>query len=357
VVRRIPAGALARYLAGLYRAAGMTGQGSAAMAADQIEADLRGITSHGSRLAPGYLAKLRAGRLNPRPHLGVLADDAGCLALDADLAPGPLAARAAVHAAVIRARGHGVGLVTVRGAGHAGALGVYASRVARRGLIGFVAAQTSSASLALHGGTRAVLGNSAVAIAIPTAARGRPVLLDTAAAAMSWGRVGQAARAGQLLPPGCALDRHGNATTDPAQAVALLPAGGRGQALAIVTELLVGPLTASSPLPAGQDGRGLLCLAISPAHLRVAEHLSAGVQQVAYAVRGVGGARMPGDRAWAHRAESTTRGIPLGEEEVCALLTAAESSVRTPPALAGHYDTCPHHQTVNPTVNRRSDRL
>ncbi|MFE4829863.1 Ldh family oxidoreductase [Streptomyces sp. NPDC056672] len=325
----MPAAELTSYLERLYRAAGMSLGGSRTMAEAHVEADLRGIPGHGSRLVPGYLAKLASRALNPRPRMRVLHTSAGCLALEGDLAPGPLAARAAVSAAVLRARQHGTGLVTVSGAGHAGALGVHLTRAARLGLITVLAAQTSSASVALHGGTgRPVLGNSALAIAVPGPDSDEPVVVDMAMGSMSWGSLH--ARAGRPLPPGSAVGRDGRQVSDPAEAVALLPGGGvRGQALAVIVELLVGSLTAGSPLPEGREGRGLLCLALAPSRLGAAAALPSGVRAVSAAVREDGG-RMPGDRAWAHRSDATAHGIPMDDDTLRALVDAGRPAVPAP---------------------------
>ncbi|MFJ9843311.1 Ldh family oxidoreductase [Kitasatospora sp. NPDC101155] len=51
----------------LFKAAGMNRSGARTLAAALAEADLRGVPGHGSRLAPTLTAKLRDGRLNPRP--------------------------------------------------------------------------------------------------------------------------------------------------------------------------------------------------------------------------------------------------------------------------------------------------
>ncbi|MFB8087790.1 Ldh family oxidoreductase [Streptomyces sp. NPDC055992] len=338
MVTRINAAELADYLERLYRSVGMTRGGSRSMAATHVEADLRGIPGHGSRLAPDYLAKLRNGHLNVRPRMTALADTAASLALDGDLAPGPVAAGAAVAAAVQRARRSGVGVVTVRGAGHAGALGVHAARAARRGLVGLVAAQTSSASVALYGGSgRPVLGNSALSIAVPGPVPEEPVLVDMATGAMSWGVLHQHARSGRPLPDGCALDERGLPVRDASKASVLLPGGGgRGQGLAIVVELLVGALTGSDPLPSGDAGRGLLCLAIDPGRLGVASHLVSAVHEVGLAVRTPGGARMPGDRAWAHRSHAETHGITIDEADLRRLVDLGTRSVAAPGSWTDH---------------------
>ncbi|MEV4210055.1 Ldh family oxidoreductase [Micromonospora sp. NPDC049662] len=327
----MPAGQLAGFLQCLYEAAGMNRPGARVMADAHVEADLRGIPGHGSRLAPNYLDKLRTGRLNPRPLIRTVPGGEAILVVDADLAPGPVAARLAVTAAMLRARRCGVAAVTVRRTGHVGALGIPAAQLARRGLVGVAAAQASAQSVALHGGTSMpVLGSSAIAVAVPGPDPQRPVLVDLAAAASSWGRVQQLARDRQVLPDGFALDADGLAAHAPTLAAVLLPAGERGQALAIVLELLVGALTGSAPLPSGDDGRGLLVVAVDPRCLGTGDSLAAGVATVARAVRDQG-ARMPGDRAWSHRDRTRQSGIPLDPGDLKALIDAGRRAhVRAP---------------------------
>ncbi|MFE7805881.1 Ldh family oxidoreductase [Streptomyces sp. NPDC057430] len=341
MVTCVSAARLTVFLERAYRAAGMTRGGARTMAQAHVEAELRGLTGHGIRLAPGYLCKLRTGRLNPRPKIVPRAHGAAVLALDGDLAPGPVAARHALASATIRARQAGVGLVTVRDVGHAGALGVFVTWAARHRMIAVLAAQTSAASVALRGGSgRGILGNSALAIAVPGKREGEPVVVDLAASAMSWGTLHQHAARDRLLPVGTALDTAGQPVRKPADAAVLLPAGERAQAMAIVLELLVGALTGSTPLPGGGEGRGLWSLVIDPRALG-ASHLTDAVAEVARAVR-VDGARMPGDRAWSAHAQAATTGIALDADDLRALTAAAGDDVPIPDwALPFHNSTAP----------------
>ncbi|WP_073967484.1 Ldh family oxidoreductase [Streptomyces sp. CB02460] len=323
---------LTDYLIRLYLAAGMSRRGARTVAVAQVEADLRGVVGHGSRLAPGYVAKLRSGHLTARPKMTRRSAGAGCLVLDADRAPGALAVKHAVSFAATGARCQGVALVIVRNAGHAGALGVGAAQLGRRGLVGVLAAQTSGPSVAVLGGPgTGLLGNSALAVAVPGPDPHRPVLLDMAAGSMSWGRLHEHARTGRQLPEGCALDQGGQPTRDPERAAVLLPSGERAQALVIVLELLVGALTGSPALPCGDEGRGLLCLAIDPARLGTGGQLAAAVAEVALAL-GEHGARLPGQRAWSHHDHAAARGIRLAEPDLAALIAAGDPHVPPPPA-------------------------
>jgi len=331
MVTQVAPAALADYLERLYGAAGMSGNAARTMAAAHVEADLRGIPGHGCRLAPVYLAKLRDGRLNPRPLMTARHDTGPCLVMDADLAPGPVAARGAVEASVDRARRHGAGLVVVHRAGHAGALGIPASHVAGQGLVSVLAAPASSASIALLGGTgMPLLGSSALAIAVPGSVPGQPVVLDMAAASTSWGSVHQRARAGLDLPDGCALDATRQPTRDPREAAVLLPAGERAQAAAIVLQVLLSML-GDTALPDGAEGRILMSLAIDPARLGLTA-AAATTDAISGAVRG-NGTRMPGDRAWAHRSSALRNGIDMDDGDLATLIAAGHPDIPAPPEL------------------------
>src|SRR5256712_14098394 len=65
------------------------------------------------------------------------------------------------------------------------------------------------------------------------------------------GKLVQALKIGQPIPPGWALDRNGNPTTDPQEALIPLPLGGpKGSGLSLMIELITS-LVVSNPIIAG----------------------------------------------------------------------------------------------------------
>jgi (2R)-3-sulfolactate dehydrogenase (NADP+) len=73
--------------------------------------------------------------------------------------------------------------------------------------------------------------------------------MDLSLSEVARGKVMVAARDGKSIPPGWALDRDGNPTTDPKAALegSMLPMGGtKGGVLALVVELLVTALTGAA---------------------------------------------------------------------------------------------------------------
>ena len=116
----------------------------------------------------------------------------------------------------------------------------------------------SRAAVAPHGSVKPVLGTNPIAIGFP----GQPVsfCVDISTAAMSYGKIMAAARAGETLPPGIVQSASGQPSTDPndAEAGSQLPMSGhKGYALGLAIELLCGPLLggkAGNAAVSGSDG-------------------------------------------------------------------------------------------------------
>ena len=172
----------------------------------------------------------------------------------------------ATEIAISKAKAHGFGIVgTRRTNSPTGAIGYYARLMADEGLLGFVFSG-SPELMAMHGSFEAFLGTNPLAIGIPTA--GAPIVFDMATAAIAWYGVILANAEGKTIPDGVAYDEAGNATTDPAQALAgAIKAFGeyKGAALALIVEILTRPLVGASR---NEDGTkldwGNLVFAIDP---------------------------------------------------------------------------------------------
>ncbi|BCB74011.1 Ldh family oxidoreductase [Phytohabitans flavus] len=252
----VPAEALSALVARLFEAAGVPADAAATVAEALVEADLRGLPSHGSHLVPVYVERLRQGSVSTRTEPKVLVDAGGIAVLDAGHALGVLTADQAMAVAIAKAREYGVGAVAVRHAFHFGAAGRYARAAAREGFIGIASANTRP-MMPAPGGGHPVVGNNPIAIGVPgpRAAQSEehtadpdgpePLVLDIALSAVNIGRIRLAAGNGNGIPDGWATDAEGLPTTDPAAALAgmLLPAAGhKGFGLALMVDVLAGVL-------------------------------------------------------------------------------------------------------------------
>src|SRR3954470_19715631 len=86
-----------------------------------VEADLRGVHSHGVIRVPTYVEGTKAGRINPRPKLEVVEDHGGQVVMDGDYGPVRLTALRANELAIARGKEHGMAAVALRRSTHCGA--------------------------------------------------------------------------------------------------------------------------------------------------------------------------------------------------------------------------------------------
>lgn len=155
----------------------------------------------------------------------------------------------AVDMAIKKAKDHGVGLIGVNHINtSSGAIGYYAKRIAKQGLVGLVFAG-SSETVATEGSYEPIFGTNPLAVGVPTS--NEPLVLDMATAAMAYFGVIEAKTAGKSLPEGIAYDKTGNLTTDPAKvldggALRTFDQGYKGAGLSMIVQILTGPLVGAS---------------------------------------------------------------------------------------------------------------
>lgn len=216
------------------------------------------------------LAKIPARGVLPRADAGPLRIERRMpcvMHIDANGRSGMATLNFAALEAVALAQVHGIGLVGVRNrAGSTGAVGYYVERIAARGLVGIILGGSPKA-VAPAGTVEPLLGTNPIAIGVPSSSR--PVVLDMATSAIAWYGLIQAQSRGEAIAPGIAYGADGAFTTDPGAALkgAITAfAGHKGSGLALMIELLTGPLIGNSLVTDGDDpgAYGEMVLAISP---------------------------------------------------------------------------------------------
>jgi ureidoglycolate dehydrogenase (NAD+) len=289
-----------------------------------VQTNLWGIDTHGVARLGHYLARIRAGSIVPVPVMRI--EDTGpCTAkMDGGHGLGIVVCTAAMEHAIGMARGQGVGIVGIGESSHCGAIGLYTRQAAVAGLIG--AAFTHSNSIvAPAGGKQKLLGTNPLSIAFPRL-DGPPICLDMATSSIPWNRVLNARREQQPLPPNVAIDERGAVTANAEKAVALLPLGGyeyghKGYALALMIELLCGPLNGMpyadriTPMYGdlqAQRHLGSLVMAIDPTRFAGGPTLSAAVRDlIATLHRQPGDVQYPGEPEERRAAVRGREGIPI----------------------------------------------
>jgi LDH2 family malate/lactate/ureidoglycolate dehydrogenase len=228
------------------------------VATSLVDADLRGIHSHGVTRLGIYVERIRKGGNDPRGAVRVVAQAPSLTLLDAEDALGQVASARAVELLIGQAREAGCATVSVRSGSHFGAAGYWARLVAEAGAIG-VASTNGSPIMVPFGAAASAMGTNPFALAFPSSEL-PPVVVDFATSEVTWGALVNAAAAGDPIPPSWALDADGNPTSDAAAAMAgrrLLPFGRhKGSALAVAVELLTAALAGAATLSAVPDMYG-----------------------------------------------------------------------------------------------------
>lgn len=214
-----------------------------------IEAELRGLPSHGLQRLPRLIARLRAGLADPVATGFVRETRPAVFTVDGGRGLGPVVMMQALERLADRVPRQGVALAAIRNANHIGMLAYYAEAAVARNLIGIVLT-TSEALVHPYGGTEAMLGTNPIAIGIPTGTA--PCILDLATSRVSMGKIHHHAMTGTPIPEDWAVDAAGRRTTDPEAAKhgAIAPFGeAKGYGLGLGVELLVAALAGSAFAP------------------------------------------------------------------------------------------------------------
>jgi LDH2 family malate/lactate/ureidoglycolate dehydrogenase len=212
-----------------------------------LDADLRGVESHGmAHLVDFYVRGIKRGLIEPRGEIAVTADAPAAATIDGGRALGFVVGHRAMELAIEKARVTGVGMVSAGNSTHYGAGAYYAMMALDQDMIG-ISLTTGGRSMAPPGGRGRAIGLNVICVAAPTS-RAFPYVLDMATSVVANGKLEIAARRGQPIPEGWAIDSAGLPVTDPSRAGpggALLPLGGtplggafKGFGLAIMVDIL-----------------------------------------------------------------------------------------------------------------------
>ena len=148
-----------------------------------------------------------------------------------------------------------------------GAIGYFASELAKQGLIGFLFGR-SPERVAMHGSCEPVFGTNPIAVGIP--AEPDPIVLDMSTAAISFYGLVEAETAGRAIPDDVAYNVEGKATTSPQEAIKgairSFDRSHKGSGLALIGEILAGPLVGAAFCGMGDSkgNWGHLLFAIDP---------------------------------------------------------------------------------------------
>lgn len=264
-------------------------------------------------------------------------DAASSAVVNGHQCPGMLALVKACDLACDKAKAAGgIAIVGVHNTStSSGQLAFYGARIAAKGMIGIILAN-SPEFVAPKAGAKPVFGTNPMCFAVPT--DGAPVVLDMATAAVALFGVLTAKAKGEPLPEGSAYDESGAFTTDanavpPTGPGAIAAFGGhKGAALALMVELLAGALPGAAVLGQCSSKKeakswGHTVLAWSPGLLT--DGFEAKASSICEAVKASGdGVRLPGENCAKIGAERTAAGVLPVAEKVWASISETAATLK-----------------------------
>jgi LDH2 family malate/lactate/ureidoglycolate dehydrogenase len=245
--QRLPAPRVRAFARRVLETVGVPEEEAALFAEILVEADCRGVHSHGMMRLPYYAARIQGGVMAAKTELRVVSESPGTLLLDGGNGPGHVACAQGMDLAMDRARVNGVAVVAIRNSNHNGTQAAYAMRALSAGMIGLCATLGGNV-MAPWGGVTPLLGNNPFGLAAPTAEE-LPFVLDMACSQVARGWIILAEKRGESIPAGWAIDAQGKPTQDPRAALegTVLPIGGyKGYGLSMLVAILTGVLTGAA---------------------------------------------------------------------------------------------------------------
>ncbi|MBN1539438.1 MAG: Ldh family oxidoreductase [Candidatus Thermoplasmatota archaeon] len=230
---RVPFGALELFITDVLERIGVPDEDARICADVILEADRRGIHSHGiNRFKPFYYDRIRAGLLDPKARMEVVREGPTTAVVDGHFGMGHAIGKRSMDLAIGKAKDYGMGMVAVRNSTHYGIAGYYVMMANMSGMIG-ITGTNARPSVAPTFGTEGVLGTNPLTIGFPTDEE-FPFILDCATSIWQRGKIEYHARTKEPIPDGLVIGEDGSYLTDSLEILdalikgkaALLPLGG-----------------------------------------------------------------------------------------------------------------------------------
>lgn len=237
------------FIVELTQKAGLPEEQARILADTLIEADLKGIRTHGMLRLPIYVRRMETGVVNVKEEMTVVKEMGTVQRLDARNGLGQVACFRGMGLAIAKAEEFGLGACGVFNSNHCGALGYFTDLAVEKKMIGIMTTNVFPLMPPI-GGKEKVVGNNPLAVSVPRL-QGPPITYDVATSTVSYGKVLTFLRRGEKIPLGWVLDKKGLPTNNPEELISrrgsMTPfAGHKGYGLAFILEILAGVLTGAA---------------------------------------------------------------------------------------------------------------
>lgn len=299
--------------------------------AAEIFADtsLDGVYSHGYQRFPRVIEYIEKGYIDVHARPEKITAIGGTERWDGHLGMGNLNARAAMDRAVELAGSFGIGMVAMSNTNHWMRGGTYGWQAAEAGCVGICWTNTMP-NMPAWGAADNRIGNNPFVLAVP-GRDGNHVVVDTAMAQYSYGKLAVCRQNGTQLPYPGGYDEDGNLTCDPGaieKTRRVLPIGyWKGSGMSVVLDLIGAVLTLGRTVTGvgreceAEYGLTQVFIAIRPELLNQDSEQACSIMEDA--LRDIresvpehegGSVRYPGEGTLCRRKENLEKGIPVNEE-------------------------------------------
>lgn len=286
-----------------------------------LYAECAGQKGHGISRVSSYCGQAASGKIDGHATPTLTPVKTATIFIDANKGFAFPAMDMAIDALPDLAKTHGLAAAGVAQSHHAGQAGYHVKRLAEKGVIAMMFANTPQA-IAPWGSSRPVYGTNPIAFAAPRRNQ-PPLVVDMALSKVARGKILAASKAGIKIPEGWALGPDGQSITDPDLALkgTMLPIGdAKGAALALVFEILAVALTgakfgyeASSFFEAeGENpGVGQVVFAFATDGIREEGIFADRLEALLSLVTSEEGVRLPGARSAANQEQSLAHSVTV----------------------------------------------
>lgn len=246
----------------------------AQMIADHlVEANLRGVDSHGLIRIPQYIRDVREGTVRPGAKIAIVHETAVSAVVDCGWNFGLVGAERAAEIALQKAQEHKMSVVVTRQCNHAGRLGYYLEKITRADFwgLGFCSSPRHGHFVVPWGGRDGRLSTNPFAYGVSMPDR-PPIIADFSTSQAPEGKIRLYKNRKQKLPEGWILDASGQPSISAADFYGppqggILPFGGelgyRGYALGLLVEVMGTILAGYGPME-DRPGNGLALILLHP---------------------------------------------------------------------------------------------
>ena len=225
-------------------AGGFSGANAEIVSNHLVDAEMKGVASHGVNRLGLYLGEVKRDVIDPMADPLITEPRPGMMHVDGARGIGIVAMKRATDAGIDAARERGMATVGIVKCGHTGRMGAYGEQAAQAGFMALSlggGGRRQWGNVVPFGGQDPMMSTNPYTLALP-GGPGDPVVCDFAISTWPAGKVAVARANGDTLPPDVVVDKNGRPSTDPEafyDGGALLPAAGaKGSGMGIIAELM-----------------------------------------------------------------------------------------------------------------------